>query len=481
MSILKSVTFVVCCAALTVSTAQMPGREGVRAPETKAAGALPQASTQAQQIIAEAEKPSTIGQNLQTLTDEIGGRVPGTAAMDKAVQWGVDAFRAAGADEVHTEQFQIPQFWAEGPTQMEVTAPVRFPVRLVSMAWTPPLPQRTATIVDVGDGKSQDFAKAGDLAGKIVLVHTDVLKTWDDLFAEYMNAPPVIQQAAEAKALAIAFMASREHDILYRHINSQTGRIDRLPMVILAREDGERIARILATGKPVQVSLSIPNRVSGAIMTSNVVAELRGSEKQDEYVVLGAHLDSWELGTGALDNGCNAALVIDALRTIKAAGARPRRSIRFILFSGEEQGMLGSLAYVRQHQAELDRVAGAVIFDEGTGKVSGFSLGGREDIQPEVAKVVSPLAQWNATQLTTDAMWGTDHFDFMLEGVPTMVANQEAANYLVNYHATSDTYDKVDIPELKRHVAIAAAVAFGIADDPQPLGHARSVQKLNKC
>ncbi len=106
-----------------------------------------------------------------------------------------------------------------------------------------------------------------------------------------------------------------------------------------------------------------------------MVAELRGSEKPDEFVILGAHLDSWELGTGALDNGCNAALVIDALRAIKATGLRPRRSIRFVLFSGEEEGLLGSWAYARAHRADLDKMAGAVIFDAGTGRVTGFSLG----------------------------------------------------------------------------------------------------------
>ena len=144
-------------------------------------------------------------------------------------------------------------------------------------------------------------------------MHTTVLKTWDDLFAEYANAPPVIDRAVKAKVKALAFMATREHDILYRHTNAGEGEIDRLPMVILAREDGERLARLLAAGNLVWADLSIPNQIGGPVKTSNVVAEIRGSDKPDEFVILGAHLDSWELGTGALDNGCNAALVIDAL------------------------------------------------------------------------------------------------------------------------------------------------------------------------
>ena len=126
--------------------------------------------------------------------------------------------------------------------------------------------------------------------------------------------------------------------------------------------------------------ISIPNRIGDPITAANVVAELRGSQKPDEVVLLGAHLDSWDLGTGALDNGCNAALVVDVLRAIKAAGVKPQRSIRFVLFSGEEEGMVGSHAYTVAHNAELDKIVGVVVLDSGIGRVTGFSLGGRRDM-----------------------------------------------------------------------------------------------------
>jgi carboxypeptidase Q len=248
----------------------------------------------------------------------------------------------------------------------------------------------------------------------------------------------------KGKALAIAFTSSREHDVLYRHINTGTGTIDVIPQVLLAREDAERIARLLAHGEKVSMSLSMPNRVGPPIRTANVVAELKGSDLANQVVILGAHLDSWELGTGALDNGCNAALVVDSLRAIKAAGVRPRRTIRFILFSGEEQGLLGSLAYVRAHRNELDNVVAELVLDAGSGPVTGFTTGGRKDVNGALTPMLQPFATWNANQLTNDAMTGTDHYDFMIEGVPTLVANQSEANYLVNYHATSDTFDKVD-------------------------------------
>jgi carboxypeptidase Q len=422
-------------------------------------------------VMQEALKPSTpLQENLRVLTDEIGGRIPGTPAFDQAADWAVAAFKAAGADSVHTEEFTIPTSWAEGDTEVNVVAPVKFGVRAHSIAWGPPLKPTTARVVDVGMGTSADFAQAGDITGAIILVHSDVLKTWDDLFQEYFRAPGVIAQAVNGKALAIAFTSSREHDILYRHINTSTGKIDVIPQVLLAREDAERIARLLAHGEKVEMSLSMPNRVGPTITTRNVVAELKGTELPNEIVILGAHLDAWELGTGALDNGCNAALVVDALRAIKAAGVRPRRTIRFILFSGEEEGLLGSWAYVRAHQSELDSIVGELVLDEGTGPVTGFSTGGRKDVDAALVPMVQPFAQYKSNQLTNDAMTGTDHYDFMIEGVPTLVANQTEANYLVNYHATSDTFDKVDFAQLKKNEAMAAELIFKLANAPQRIG-----------
>jgi carboxypeptidase Q len=447
--------------------------------------ATPADSNEANLVIQSALQPSPLEANLQRLTDEVGGRVPGTVGMQHAVAWGIQAFTAAGADSVHTEGFNIPNSWSEGATEMTATTAYQvdaskvgggtvlssFRVHAVSIAWAPALaPVKHVPVVDVGDGTEADFKKAGDISGKVVLVHTIVLKTWDDLFAEYAKAPPVIDLAVKGKAKAVAFMATRQHDILYRHTNASAGEIDRLPMVLVAREDGERMARLLAAGNLVWADLSIPNVIGGPIKSSNVIAEIRGSEKPDEFVILGAHLDSWELGTGALDNGCNAALVVDALRAIKASGVKPRRTIRFILFSGEEQGLIGSRLYAYNHRAELDKAAGVIIYDSGTGKTTGFSLGGRKDVSYIAKDLIAPLAQFDVKELKTDMEWGTDHFDFMLEGVPTFVADQQEANYLENYHAISDTYDKVDFAQLKKHVAEAAALSVELADLPVKIG-----------
>jgi carboxypeptidase Q len=429
-------------------------------------------------IIANALGPSPLEENLRRLTDEIGGRMTGSPAMSRAVAWGVAAFRAAGVDAVHTEKYTIPLTWSEGATRLEVLSPAPFPVRLVSLGWSPPTPAAglEANVVDVGEAGETDFARAGGAArGAILLVHSEIGKAWEDLFNDYLRAPGIIDRAVKSGARAILWMSTRERGLLYRHQNSLvTGELDRLPQAIVAREDAERLARFLAAGHAVRVRLTMPNQVGAPVEQENVVAEIRGREKPDEFVLLGAHLDSWELGTGALDNGCNAALVVEAARAIEATGLRPRRTIRFVLFSGEEQGTLGSWAYVRAHRAELDRAVAVVVYDAGIGRVTGYSLGGRKDIEAAVREALEPAKSLDATALTFDADIGTDNFDFLLEGVPTLIANQEPANYMLNYHAASDTFDKVDIVELKRHVAIAAITAFAVADLPQRLGKRQS-------
>lgn len=438
--------------------------------ESPAASATPEVA----RIIASALGPSPLEENLRQLTDEIGGRVSGSPQMRQAAAWAVEAFRQAGVDAVHKEEFEMPASWREGETRLEVLSPGAFLVRVVSLGWSPPL-NVEAAVVDLGEGSEADFARVGQQArGALLLTHSGLLRTWADLFDEYFNAPPIIERAVKVGAAGILWMSTREQGLLYRHQNSFQGKVDRLPQALVAREDAQRLARFLAAGKAVRVRLTMPNRVGGVMKEENVVAEIRGREKPEEIVILGAHLDSWELGTGALDNGCNAALVIEAARAFHAAGARPRRTMRFVLFSGEEQGLLGSWAYVRAHRDELDRTVAVVIYDAGMGRVPGYSLGGRRDAEAAVREALAPVESWGSNHHTVDASSGTDHVDFLLEGVPTLVANQEEANYILNYHATSDTFDKVDLRELKLHSALAAVTLWGLAERPERVAKRQS-------
>jgi carboxypeptidase Q len=434
-------------------------------------------------MIQSALGPSPLEENLRTLTDSIGGRVTGSPAAGRAVTWAVETLRRAGVDEVHTERFTVAAGWSEGQTRLEVLSPAPFPVRLVSGGWSPPTPAGgiTADIVDIGAGDEAGFAKAGDAAkGAILLVRSTPLVTWDDLDREYDVQPGIIERARKEGAAAIFWMSTRPSLLLYRHTVTSDGRIEALPQAVVAREDAERIARFLAAGQKVRVRFEMPNRVSGPVESENVIGEIRGREKPDEFVLLGAHLDSWDLGTGALDNGCNVAMVIDAARVIHASGNIPRRSIRFVLFTGEEQGELGSRAYAHAHRAELDRMVAAIIYDSGVGRVTGYSLGGRKDLLPGAREALEPLKSVGPMEYTFDAPGDTDDLDFVLEGVPTLVANQDVANYMLNYHAASDTFDKVDFTELKRSVAISSVTAYALADAATRIGHRQTRAEVEK-
>jgi hypothetical protein len=476
-SVLLAITFVAWFAA-TPLFAQLPAAKPdplAKAGQGTAACSVTEASCAeaASKILPQVMGPSPLDENLRRLTDEVGGRVTGSPEMAKAVDWAVAAFRAEGID-VHREKYTLPLTWSEGETRLELLAPVQFPVRLVAEGWSPatPVGGTEAKLIDIGYGNEQDFARAGrDIKGAILLAWTDLGSTWADLFNEYTQPPEVIDRAAKNGAAAILWMGARERLLLYRHTNTGDAKLDRIPQAIVAREDAMRLARTVSAypGK-VRVRFTMPNKIGPAIEQENVIGEIRGREKPDEAVILGAHLDSWDLGTGALDNGCNAAMVIEAARAIKATGLVPRRTIRFVLFSGEEQGMYGSWQYALAHRAELDKIRAVIVFDSGVGRVTGYSLTGRGDIENGVREILKPLASWDVNHHTLEGDLGTDNWDFFLEGVPTLVAEQDEANYLPNYHAASDTFDKVDIRELKINTAIAALTAWGIADRTEPLG-----------
>jgi carboxypeptidase Q len=418
-----------------------------------------------------------LAEDLRQLTDDVGGRVSGTPAMARAGEWAINAFRSAGV-EAHTEHYNMPLTWSEGATQLEILDGPTFPVSLVAEGWSSPTPAGgiEAELVHIGDGTSTEFARAAEKTrGAILLVDAPVIETWADLDNEYDRALPIKERAVEAGALAILWTSGRDHRLLYRHTDTVDGELSPLPMATVAREDAMRLARLIdRRSTPLHVRLSMPNVTGGPVDERNVVGEIRGSDKSPEFVVVGAHLDSWDLGTGALDNGCNAALVIAVARAIQSSGVRPRHTIRFVLFSGEEEGFQGSRAYVQQHRAELDHLRAMIVIDNGGGRITGFSLSGRKDVVDPLKDTLKSLAPLDVGRLSLSGTLGTDNVDFMLEGVPTLVADQEPANYMQNYHAASDTYDKVDLHQLAQNTAAVAAVAYEIADRTQPLGTRQS-------
>ena len=426
-------------------------------------------------VVERATGPSSrLESDLKVLTDQIGGRVTGSANYTRALQWGMEAFRRAGVDAVRLESYPVPAQWEGIAASASVVSPAAIPLRVVSLGLAPSTPGPvTAPLVDAGDGHRSDFDRLGDSArGAIALVHTKPMNSFDDLFAEYIGGPEIMQAAAEHGVAALLFLSTRPRDLLYRHTITW-GPIAPLPMAQVAREDGLRLARLVAEGTSLRVTLDIRNRVGGPGEAQNVVAEIRGAEKPDEIVLLGAHLDAWDLGTGALDDGVNCALVVDVARVV-AAGPRPKRTIRFVLFTGEEAGLLGSRGYVRAHRDELDRHVAVVIHDIGDGKIAGYFTNGRPDIDDAVRAALAPVAARGAGGVEEEAILGTDNFDFLLEGVPNLVANQDTSRYLADYHAESDTFDKVDPALARENAAVAAVAVLGLANSPKRLGPRQS-------
>jgi Zn-dependent M28 family amino/carboxypeptidase len=249
---------------------------------------------------------------------------------------------------------------------------------------------------------------------------------------------------------------------------------------MVARVHAARLAR-LSERAEVTVRLDLPSRIGGPFQARNVVAEIRGRERPEEIVLIGAHLDSWDLGTGAEDNGVNAAMIIDIARSIKALGIVPRRTIRFVLFTGEEQGMLGSEAYVLQHAAEIGSHVVMITFDTGSGHTTGFYLNGRKDLRRPVDRALAAVPGLAEPDDSLEAIDGTDNFDFLLSGVPNLIAKQDWAPYLPSYHAESDVYEAVNASEAKNNAALAAVLLWELAerpDRPAPRQTRAEVEKL---
>ncbi len=440
--------------------------------------------------------PTPIVSDLRELVDGIGGRPTGSPALDRAVDWGLAKFKAAGLENVRAEPYTIPRVWLPVMEALSMTAAAgtvrdedweRLRAAAMPYAANTPIEGLTAEVADVGRGDAAGFAAAGEkVRGRWALVHSEPMKGFADLFQEYLVTPGIFAAAKKAGAVGVLYVSTRPGKLLYRHNFSVDGSVADLPGLVVEREGALRLGRMLEDGAHVRVRAVVTADVKENVTAKNVVGEIKGRDKSKETIVLGAHLDSWDLARGALDNGCNAALVVDVARTIRSvpAARRPRRTLRFVLYTGEELGTYGSWGEVKHLRDTLDRVKAQIVFDEGTGRTTGFSLGGRADLAAATGEALREVAGLGPFVQTVDAFVGTDNYDYLVEGVPTLVANQAEARYLPDYHAESDTFDKADLHELKTNVAIAAALVWNLAerkDEPAPRQTRAQVEELLKA
>ena len=243
-----------------------------------------------------------------------------------------------------------------------------------------------------------------------------------------------------------------------------------VPDVSIAAEDQRQLERLLAARKSVRLHIDVENHVSdGPIDAANVIGDIRGAQTPDEVFVVGGHLDSWDLAQGATDNGCGVAATLAAAEAIIRSGVKPRRTLRFVLFNGEEEGFLGSRAYVDQHKSEMPSHLGDLILDSGQGAVTGISLGGHDDLEDVFDRLTDSLTGFGALDVQTQPGFGTDIGPFILAGLPGLQLLQDRTSYQITHHSAADTLDKVSEDPLVRNAAVMAVLAVWIADRPARL------------
>jgi len=408
---------------------------------------------------------------LRELTDGVGGRVTGTPSYVSATEWAAAKFRSYGIENVRLDPFTIPGGWERESASGRMVAPLARPLYVVSYGWSPSttpggVQGLVAAISDIAPEKLE--AVADQLHGKIVFL--DFGKIFVEGFAKALPkldaAWPVLEKAG---AVAVIVADKEKNNVLSAHNLKWGARMLPLPAAEIGMEDGKLIQSEMEHG-PVTIQISLENRTSEETTVNNVVAEIRGRERPDEWILIGGHLDSWDFGTGAQDNGTGAVGVLEVARALKALGKAPKRSIRFALWGGEEQGLLGSYAYTQLHKSELSKCVAVVNTDNGSGHPKGWKVEGREDLKQAMQPWSDGLLQGlGGGDLSMETTYDTDHGPFVLQGIPSLDLWVDMTKYFEVHHKSSDTLDKVDVVDFKAGEAIVAVTAYAIAESDKPI------------
>ncbi len=484
-------------------------------------------------IIDQGLNHSEVMQTAAHLTDRIGGRMTNSPQMRQAEAWTAQQFRDWGLSNVRADPFEFGRGWSIVRSSARMTAPRPLDLRAMPIAWTPSTPGVISGEVIVAPmANAGDFAKwRGQLAGKIVLVSrptavTDPTQpafrrlTDEDLRnANTYNMPNIAAPSTasltgpdfarqldaflqEEGALAWVRMSQRDGGLL--HGTGSGYRMDdrRLtPGMELAAEDYRRLARLAQTedAKPTLELMSDVRFHEEDINANNILADIPGTSRSGEYVMAGAHLDSWVASDGAVDNAAGTAVVMEAARILKALGVRPKRTIRFALWNGEEQGLWGSLAYVDRYLATraplgdpaLDALPNGRTWgrrwpiqpregygdlvayfnlDNGSGKIRGINAEGNVAAAPIFQDWLEPFNAMGATTVSMRTAGGTDHVYLQTVGVPGFQFIQDPLDYSVRLHHTSiDSYDHLRAEDLRQAAIILASFLLNAANSDEPL------------
>ncbi|GAC1655829.1 MAG: hypothetical protein NVS9B15_16740 [Acidobacteriaceae bacterium] len=426
---------------------------------------------------------------LEELTSRFGPRLTGSDNYNRAAQWALEQFKSYGVGDARFEYWTLPHSWKRGAASASVISPQvngeqPHAVRIVAAGWS----SNTAPGGAEGDVLLLDAitpealqGKAAEIKGKIVLLGA---KLAHESELDTLNNEQLSARLKPYGALALLEPSGRANEVIGTGDPAWFADILPTPTANLGYEDTQAVLRALKHGA-VRMRVEIENTIGGAVQVPNIVAEIRGASKPDEWVVLGAHFDSWDLATGAQDNGAGTAQVMEAARAIaavvKGGKRRPARSVRFALFGGEEEGLLGSYAYVAQHKGELARCAAMLNTDNGAGLPNGWNVEGRKD----VAAALKPLSETlfgslNGSGIGNSVDFDTDDGPFMLEGVPVLNMWVDESKYGEVHHLVGDTFEKVNRHNLDDGAALIAVTAYALADAEKPLGPQLSHAQLEE-
>jgi hypothetical protein len=426
--------------------------------------------TTAEQLRERALVDSTAWDVAESLVTEIGSRPVGSPAMARAKDWAIATLTALGLQRVQAEQFTKENAWFRGEESAEVVAPYPHELSILGLGNSAPTPAGglEGEIVLFSSIHDLMAAPAGSLAGRIAVLNRRITPAqgefgYRDAAQGRRDGPSL---AAERGAIAFLMRSASTSSSRLPHTGATrySARVRRIPAAALAVPDADLLERLVGRGKPVRVRLSLASTVVAQTPAWNVVGDLVGRESPDEMILIGAHLDSWDVAESATDDAAGVAIVAAASHLIAQLPLRPRRSIRVVLWGSEETGGSGA-AYAEQHRGELANVVLASESDLGGGRIHQAAFSTDVSTDPRVAELASVLAPLDIYVSRQPANFaGTDVEDLRTAGVPVMRFTQDSRRYFDAHHSADDTLNKVDRGDLNQNVAAWAALVYLVAE-----------------
>lgn len=410
---------------------------------------------------------------VREIIDQAGPRLAGSPGDRAAVAAGLALLKAQGFSNVHLEKVMVP-FWQRGVETGEVTAPVSQKLALTALGGSIATPDAGLEAEILRVASLDELAARGDACrGRIVFIDRPTARTSDGTgygeAARVRSSGP--SRAARLGAIGLIIRSIGTDTNRLPHTGSLTYEADspRIPAAALSAPDADLLTRLLRRGAPVRVRFTLSCRTLPDAESANVVGEVLGRENPQEIMLLAAHLDSWDLGTGAIDDGAGCGIIIEAARQIAALTPHPRRTIRVVLFANEENGLAGGKAYAKDHAAELDRHAAALEADLGQGPPLGFSWNAGPSAESQLKAIAGLLAPISADHLLPTIVGGADILSMLPAGVPNLGLLLDASSYFDYHHTANDTFDKIDPRTIDRSTAALAVAAYVLAEDARPL------------